>query len=43
MLATKKIRDGVFRNHAVTGVMILKPDAGVWKIYNQEVEDVQYF
>jgi len=43
VLTTKKISGGEFRDNSVTGVMILRPDEGVWKIYNQEVEDVQYF
>ena len=43
VLTTKKIRGGEFRDNSVTGVMILRPDEGVWKIYNQEVENVEYF
>jgi tetratricopeptide (TPR) repeat protein len=43
VLTTKKIRGGDFRNNTVTGVMILRPDEGVWKIYNQQIEGTQYF
>jgi hypothetical protein len=43
VLTTKKIRGGDFRNKTETGVMILRPDEGVWKIYNQQIEDTQYF
>jgi hypothetical protein len=43
VLTTKKISGGEFRDNSVTGVMILRPDEGVWKIYNQQVEDVKYF
>ncbi len=43
VLTTKKISGGEFRDNSVTGVMILRLDEGVWKIYNQQVEDVKYF
>jgi hypothetical protein len=42
MLSTRKINGPDFRDNIVTGTMILRPDQGVWKIYNQEVEDIQY-
>lgn len=41
-LSTRKLAGPDFRNNVVTGVMILRPEAGVWKIYNQEVENVTY-
>jgi tetratricopeptide (TPR) repeat protein len=41
-LITRKRAGPDFRNNIVIGTMILRPDNGVWKIYNQEVEDVQY-
>ena len=41
-LMTRKRAGPDFRNNIVIGTMILRPDNGVWKIYNQEVEDVQY-
>ncbi len=41
-LLTRKRAGPDFRNNIVIGTMILRPDNGVWKIYNQEVEDVQY-
>lgn len=41
-LLTRKRSGPDFRNNIVIGTMILRPDKGVWKIYNQEVEDVQY-
>ncbi len=41
-LLTRKRAGPDFRNNIVIGMMILRPDDGVWKIYNQTVEDVQY-
>jgi hypothetical protein len=41
-LLTRKRAGPDFRNNIVIGTMILRPDNGVWKIYNQTVEDVQY-
>jgi tetratricopeptide (TPR) repeat protein len=41
-LLTRKRAGPDFRNNIVIGTMTLRPDNGVWKIYNQEVEDVQY-
>jgi hypothetical protein len=41
-LLTRKRAGPDFRNNIVIGTMILRPDNGIWKIYNQEVEDVQY-
>jgi hypothetical protein len=41
-LQTDKIRGPEFQNNVVTGTMVLKPDNGVWKIYSQDVEDVDY-
>lgn len=41
-LLTRKRAGPDFRNNIVIGMMILRPDNGVWKIYNQTVEDVQY-
>jgi hypothetical protein len=41
-LLTRKRAGPDFRNNIVIGTMTLRPDDGVWKIYNQTVEDVQY-
>lgn len=41
-LRTTKIRGPAFRNNIVTGTMILRLDNGVWKIYDQDVDGVQY-
>jgi hypothetical protein len=41
-LLTRKRAGPDFRNNIVIGTMTLRPDNGVWKIYNQTVEDVQY-
>lgn len=41
-LQTDKIRGPDFQNNIVTGTMVLKPDNGVWKIFSQDVEDVDY-
>ncbi len=42
-LSTRRLSGPAFRNNIVIGTMILRPDEGVWKIYNQKVEDVQYY
>ena len=41
-LQTEKIRGPDFRNNIVTGTMTLRPDNGVWKIYDQVVENTTY-
>jgi hypothetical protein len=41
-LLTRKINGGAFRDNVVIGTMTLKPDNGVWKIYGQDVENVEY-
>lgn len=41
-LQTDKIRGPEFQNNIVTGTMVLKPDNGVWKIYSQDAEDIDY-
>jgi tetratricopeptide (TPR) repeat protein len=41
-LITRKRAGPDFRNNIVIGTMILRPDNGIWKIFNQTVEDVQY-
>jgi len=41
-LLTRKRSGPDFRNNIIIGRMILRPDNGVWKIYGQEVEKVQY-
>jgi hypothetical protein len=41
-LLTRKRSGPDFRNNIVTGTMILRPDHGAWKIYNQVVDNVQY-
>jgi len=41
-LSTTRIRGPSFRDNIVTGTMILRPEDGIWKIYNQEVENTQY-
>jgi hypothetical protein len=41
-LRTDKIRGPEFQNNIVTGTMVLKPDNGVWKIFSQDVDDVDY-
>ncbi len=42
VLVTRKIRGPEFRDNQVTGVMILRPENGAWKIYNQEVDAIEY-
>jgi len=42
ILVTRKIRGPEFKDNQVSGVMILRPENGAWKIYNQEVEAVEY-
>lgn len=41
-LSTRKRAGPSFRNNVVTGTITLLKDEGTWKIYNQNVEDVQY-
>ncbi len=41
-LSTTRIRGPAFRDNIVTGTMILRLEDGIWKIYNQEVENTQY-
>ncbi|NTW99594.1 MAG: hypothetical protein HGB35_06655 [Geobacteraceae bacterium] len=42
VLVTRKIRGPSFRNNQINGVMILRKDGEVWKIYNQEINNIQY-
>lgn len=42
LLTTRKIRGPAFRDNVVEGIFIMRPEDGVWKIYNQKVTDVQY-
>jgi hypothetical protein len=42
MLFTRKLRGPEFRNNEITGVFILQPYNGSWKIYDQEVLDIEY-
>jgi hypothetical protein len=41
-LVTRKIRGPDFRDNQVDGVMILRKDGDVWKIYNQTVDNIKY-
>lgn len=41
-LTTRKIRGPAFRDNVVEGIFIMRPEDGVWKIYDQEVINVQY-
>jgi hypothetical protein len=41
-LITRKVRGPAFRNNRVDGVMVLRLDKGLWKIYDQEVNNVTY-
>jgi tetratricopeptide (TPR) repeat protein len=41
-LTTRKLRGPAFRDNVVEGIFIMRPEDGVWKIYDQEVIDVQY-
>ncbi len=38
-LSTRRLSGPAFQDNIVTGTMILRPDNGVWKIYNQTVDD----
>jgi hypothetical protein len=42
-LSTRRLGGPAFQNNVVVGTMILRPDEGVWKIYDQDVEDVEYY
>lgn len=41
-LTTRKIRGPSFRDNRINGEMILRKDAGSWKIYDQVVHNVNY-
>jgi len=41
-LVTRKIRGPEFRDNQVDGIIILRKDGDVWKIYNQTVDNVKY-
>ncbi|MBT3338128.1 MAG: tetratricopeptide repeat protein [Anaerolineae bacterium] len=41
-LTTRKIRGPDFRDNLVTGVMTLRKDGELWKIYKQKTDDVIY-
>jgi len=42
VLTTRKIRGPAFQNNQATGVFILRKHEGQWKIYDQEIEKVDY-
>lgn len=42
VLTTRKVHGPQFQDNQVSGKMILRKDAGVWKIYDQKIENVQY-
>lgn len=42
VLVTRKLRGPEFQDNQVAGVMIMRPEGGIWKIYNQEVESIDY-
>ena len=42
VLVTRKINGPAFRDNQVSGIMILRKDGDVWKIYDQKVENIQY-
>lgn len=42
VLVTRKIRGPSFRDNQITGVMIMRKDGSVWKIYDQKVDNIQY-
>jgi hypothetical protein len=41
-MVTRKIRGPAFRDNRVQGIFLLRPDDGIWKIYDQKVESVEY-
>jgi len=41
-LFTRKLRGPEFRNNEITGVFILQTYNGTWKIYDQDVLDIEY-
>ena len=42
VLTTKKVRGPAFKNNRVEGVFILRKDDGDWKLFDQEIENVEY-
>jgi hypothetical protein len=41
-LSTQKIRGPSFRDNQIRGEMILRQEAGKWKIYNQVIHEIKY-
>jgi len=41
-LTTRRIRGPSFRDNRITGVFLLRKEDGLWKLYDQEVENVEY-
>jgi hypothetical protein len=41
-LTTRKINGPAFQDNWITGVMILRLDGNIWKIYTQEIDQVVY-
>ena len=42
ILVTRKIRGGDFRDNQVDGIITLRKDGDIWKIFNQTVDNVKY-
>jgi hypothetical protein len=41
-LVTRKLRGPAFKDNQITGVMIMRPEDGAWKLYNQDIDSVVY-
>lgn len=39
---TKRISGGFFRDNRITGIHELRRDAGVWKVYHTDIQDISY-
>jgi ketosteroid isomerase-like protein len=42
VLVTRQIRGPAFTDNRIEGVFILRKDDGRWKLYDQEIEDIEY-
>jgi hypothetical protein len=42
VLTTRKVRGPAFRDNRITGVFILRQEDGKWRLYDQEIDDIEY-
>ena len=42
VLVTRKVRGPAFRDNRIEGVFILRKEGGAWKLYDQEIDEIEY-